>query len=183
MMVLGSFRVVHVTSHIPLKAVYKYISSGNVFKIIELTSNSLKKMGIRKPQIAVCGLNPHAGDKGILGTEEKYISMAIKMANKKKINATGPLAADFLWPQVVSGKFDVGIAMYHDQGQIPIKLLGTKITKTGQWNVQGVNVTLGLPFIRTSVAHGTAHDIAGKNKASETSLVNAIHTALQMISC
>lgn len=163
-------RVSLVTQHIPLKDVYKSLSKEKIFKVISGTAKGLARLfGINHPKIAVCGLNPHASDNGAIGEEEKHIIIpAIKKAKDKGILVSGPYPADTLF--LKAEEFDCIIAMYHDQGLIPLKLTGFK---------DAVNITLGLPFARTSPAHGTAFDIAGKNTASAASLIQAIKTALQ----
>ncbi len=177
----GDFRAIHVTSHIPLKHVSARITRSRVRDTIRLAEAGLKRMGIRKPRIAVCGLNPHAGEGGILGTEERSaIAPAIQQCRREKIDVEGPLPADTIWPHVLQRRYDIGVAMYHDQGQIPLKLVGFQ-NKSRSMEVHGVNVTFGLPLIRTSVAHGTAYDIAGKGSASETSLLEALSLAIKMI--
>ena len=164
------FRVSLVTRHIPLKDVSRSLSKERIFKTISGTANGLSSLfGIYHPKIAVCGLNPHASDNGAIGEEEKRsIIPAIKKAKDQGILASGPYPADTLFSK--AGEFDCMLAMYHDQGLIPLKLSGFK---------DAVNITLGLPFARTSPAHGTAFDIAGKNAASAESLIQAIKTALQ----
>jgi 4-hydroxythreonine-4-phosphate dehydrogenase len=181
MMVVGRLRAVHVTSHIPLKEVAKSITAARVSATIRLTHHGLRQLGFFKPRIAVCGLNPHAGDGGVLGKEEAgAIFPAVKKCRQNGILVDGPLSADTLWPQVAGGLYDAGVAMYHDQGQIPIKLFGFQFEKGKEVLTRGVNVTLGLPIIRTSVAHGTAYDIAGRGVASEGSLLEAIRMAVAM---
>ena len=164
------FRVSLVTRHIPLKDVSRSLSKERIFKTISGTANGLSSLfGIYHPKIAVCGLNPHASDNGAIGEEEKRsIIPAIKKAKDQGILASGPYPADTLFSK--AGEFDCMLAMYHDQGLIPLKLAGFK---------EAVNVTLGLPFVRTSPAHGTAFNIAGKNAASAESLIQAIKTAIQ----
>ncbi len=172
MLVHGSLRAVHVTSHIPLSSVSSSVTRPRVLETIRITDAALRKMGISKPKIALCGLNPHAGDGGVLGTEEKRaIAPAVAAARSQGIRVDGPLSADTVWPLVLAKKYDVGIAMYHDQGQIAIKLQGMG---------GAVNVTLGLPIVRTSPAHGTAFDIAGRGVASEDSFVAATLMAAKM---
>ncbi len=173
MMMAGpTLKVVLVTIHEPIQKVSSLLKTDSILKTIELTHETLQKwFGIRNPKIAVAGLNPHAGEGGLFGNEEqKIISPAIKKA-QKKINVTGPLAADTVFNQAVKGYYDAVVVMYHDQGLIPLKLLHFD---------DGVNVTLGLPFIRTSPDHGTAFDIAGKNKANPSSMVAAIRLALSL---
>lgn len=181
MLISGPLRAIHVTSHIPLKDVSRKLTRENVFDTICLADIGLKKLGIRHPKIVVCGLNPHAGENGLLGGEEqRVIGPAIQLALRKGLKVVGPLPADTVWPSVRDGFYDVGVAMYHDQGQIPIKLHSFSNGKKGPL-VHGINVTVGLPLIRTSVAHGTAFEIAGKGVASEQSLVDAIELALLMV--
>ncbi len=168
MLVAGKMRAVHVTQHVPLKTVSRLLTVEKIHQTIELTYKGLREMGIKKPRIAVCGLNPHAGDEGVMGQEErKVIHPAIIKSRRKGRFVVGPLSADALWPLVKRGQYDAGVAMYHDQGQIAIKLS----------DEEAVNITLGLPFIRTSVGHGTAYDVAGKGIASIKSFVAAIKTA------
>lgn len=173
MMLLGGpFKVVLVTRHIALKDVPKALTKKNIYQTLMLAAGALKKyFGIRHPRIGVCGLNPHAGDNGILGKEENMvIRPAINMA-KTQGSFIGPLAADTLFYLALHKKFDAVVAMYHDQGLIPLKTYALD---------QGVNFTLGLPFVRTSCAHGTAYDIAGKNKANPESMIEAIKLAVQL---
>ena len=126
---------------------------------------------MRNPRLAVCGLNPHASDNGVIGKEEARVLIpAIKKARRQRISVSGPFAADTIFEKAVQGKYDCVVCMYHDQGLIPLKLTGFN---------QAVNITLGLPFVRTSPGHGTAYDIAGKNKANPESLIQAIKIALQ----
>jgi len=159
-----------VTQHIPLKDVPVFLNREKVFKAISVTNKGLAGLfKINHPKIAVCGLNPHASDNGAIGREEKQIIIpAIKKAKAKGILVSGPYPADTLF--LKAEEFDCVIAMYHDQGLIPLKLIGFK---------DAVNITLGLPFARTSTAHGTAFDIAGNNIASAASLIQAIKTAIQ----
>ncbi|MFC1510719.1 4-hydroxythreonine-4-phosphate dehydrogenase PdxA [Candidatus Omnitrophota bacterium] len=167
-------RVIIVTRHIALKKISRAITRDLVYETIALTASALKnQFHIKNPKLAVCGLNPHAGEGGRMGTEElTEIIPAIKHARKNKINAGGPFAADTLFtPNNIKG-FDAVIAMYHDQGCGPIKTL---------YMNELVNCTIGLPIIRTSPAHGTAFDIAGKNKADPSSMVAAIKCAAQLL--
>ena len=180
MLVHGCLRAVHVTSHVPLKKVSAALTRARVLETISLTHAALRRMGFARPRIAVCGFNPHAGENGLLGDEERrVIAPAVAAAKRNGIRAEGPLSADSVWPLVLAGVYDVGVAMYHDQGQIPIKLLSFKAGPSGT-QVRGINITLGLPIIRTSVAHGTAYEIAGKGTASDASLVDAICLAVTM---
>lgn len=174
MLASGNLRAVHVTSHIALKDVPRTLSIANILSSIQLAHQGLRMMGIRTPKLGVAALNPHAGDEGLMGMEESRIILpAIKKARSQGIKAEGPIPADVLWPQVLEGKFNAGIAMYHDQGQIAVKLLARKNPF-----MDGINITLGLPIVRVSPAHGTAYDIAGQGKADIQSFLTAIKTAL-----
>ncbi len=173
MLVKGNLRVSHVTSHLPLRDIFDLINKERIFKVITLTYKALRNIGVDKPRLAVAGLNPHAGEGGLFGREEiNEIFPAIKKARSLKINVVGPIPADTLFYRAKKDEFDGVIAMYHDQGHIPLKTLGF---------FEGVNVTLGLPFIRTSVAHGTAFDKAGKGVANPQRLVEAIKLATLMV--
>jgi 4-hydroxythreonine-4-phosphate dehydrogenase len=171
MMFLGSrWKVVLVTTHLPLKEVSKWITSDRVLSTIRMTDEGLKKyFGVPHPKIAVLGLNPHSGEEGLLGEEEqKEIIPAISRAKSQGVMVEGPFPADSFFNLSGPFTFDAVISMYHDQGLISIKMSSFK---------EAVNFTLGLPFIRTSVGHGTAYDIAGKGLADPTNLINAILTA------
>jgi len=169
----GRIRVLLVTRHIPLKDVNKFIKKREVLKNIIFADEACKFLGIKDPRIAVTGLNPHAGEEGLLGREEeKEILPAIKEARIRKIRVSGPYPADSLFYHVKRGEFDMVVAMYHDQGLIPLKM---------NYFEKSVNVTLGLPIIRTSPGHGTAYDIAGKGIAKETSLLEAVKIAARLV--
>ena len=175
MMLLGKrLKVVLATVHLPLVQVPKQLTPKRVRVTIELTYQSLRKnFGIPRPRIAVAAFNPHAGEDGIFGREEQRIILpAIKKASGQGIRVDGPLPADSLFYQAVRGDYDAVVCMYHDQGLIPLKLLHF---------FGGVGLTLGLPFIRTSVDHGTAYDIAGKNRADESSMKEAILLAAGLV--
>ncbi|MCP5461794.1 MAG: 4-hydroxythreonine-4-phosphate dehydrogenase PdxA [bacterium] len=171
MMLVGKgLKVVLVTVHIPFRDICAHITSETVYKTIRTTSRSLEQMGIPQPRIAVCGLNPHAGEEGMLGTEEKTILQpAIDKARRQNMHITGIFPPDTIFWQTLQGKADVVIALYHDQGLIAIKTIAFDT---------GVNVTIGLPFLRTSPDHGTAFTIAGKNTANISSMVHAIDFAI-----
>src|SRR6185503_16261449 len=140
---------------------------------IELSAQACRKLGLPRARMGVCGLNPHAGEGGALGTEEQtIIAPAIRAAQKKNLDVTGPWAADTLFHYAYRGDYDAVVAMYHDQGLAPLKMIGFDT---------GVNWTLGLPFIRTSPDHGTAYDIAGQGKANASSMRSAIRLAKQLI--
>ena len=169
MLASGPLRVVHLTTHYSLKAACERVSKEKILGKIRLTYNSFQKWGISHPRIAIAALNPHGGEGGLLGSEEiEQISPAIKDAQNLGIDARGPFPADSVFTRAIGGEFDVVIAMYHDQGHIPVKVYGFE---------RSITVALGLPFIRTSVDHGTAFDIAGKGVASSQSLEEAILVA------
>ena len=152
--------------------------------VIRLLNDALIKLGIRSPRIGVAGLNPHSSDAGLFGNEEfEEIMPAIQDAKKSGIWAEGPIPADALFALAYGGKYDGCVAMYHDQGHIPFKLVGfnwDEEMKTMK-SIRGVNITLGLPFIRTSVDHGTAFEIAGKGIANPDALIQAIEYAVKFI--
>jgi 4-hydroxythreonine-4-phosphate dehydrogenase len=172
MMVAGNFRVALVTEHVPLAEAAKYITRENILSKLHIINNSLiKDFGIEEPKIAVLGLNPHAGDDGLIGKEEEtIIKPAIKEA-KHSMLVMGPYSADAFFARRHYEKFDAVLAMYHDQGLIPFKSLAIG---------EGVNYTAGLPVIRTSPDHGTAFDIAGKNKADQSSFLAAIYECIDI---
>lgn len=166
--------VVLATIHLPLMDIRNVLTIGAVFDPIDLGHEACLKLGISKPRIAVCGLNPHASENGRFGDEEsRIITPAIEAARAQGIDAHGPFPADTVFNHAVAGKFDLVVAMYHDQGLIPVKLLAFD---------EAVNVTLGLPIIRTSVDHGTAFDLVGKNKANPGSMKAAIRLAADLAS-
>lgn len=174
MMLAGErLKVVLVTIHCPLRDVPGVLTSAKILSTIRLSNTALKQFfGKREPTLAVAALNPHAGESGLFGDEEQeVIEPAVREARREGIDVSGPFAADSLFFYASQGAFDTVICMYHDQGLIPLKLLHFE---------DAVNVTLGLPIIRTSVDHGTAYDIAGLGKANPQSLINAIKLAAQM---
>ncbi len=174
MMLAGdSLRVVLATIHCSYADVPKLLTVGRILKTITITHESLKKvLSGKNPRLAVAGLNPHAGEGGLFGEEEKnLIAPAVEQACRLGIDAIGPLPADTIFYYAARGRYDAVVCMYHDQGLIPLKLLHFDT---------GVNVTLGLPIIRTSVDHGTAYDIAGQGIANPASMVSAIKMAVQM---
>ncbi len=173
MMAGGPFKIVLLSIHVSLKQALREVTRENILEKLDLTRNSLMdRFGIRRPRIAVAGLNPHAGEEGAFGMEEiRVIRPAVKEARKRGWNVTGPYPSDTLYYQASLGKFDAVLALYHDQGLIPFKLAAFNM---------GVNVTLGLPFVRTSPDHGTAFDIAGRGAADPSSMVCAIETAVRM---
>ncbi|MDH7599708.1 MAG: 4-hydroxythreonine-4-phosphate dehydrogenase PdxA [Sedimentisphaerales bacterium] len=181
LLVYGQLRVVHVTTHVPLSRVAGLISTDRIIRVIELGHKGCQELGIDHPRIGVAGLNPHAGDGGLFGDEElRQIAPAIQWARDRSLDVYGPIPADTLFARAASGQFDLCVAMYHDQGHIPLKMMGFRFSKEGH-HVGGVNITLGLPIIRTSVDHGTAFDIAGKGLASPESMIQAIECAITMV--
>jgi 4-hydroxythreonine-4-phosphate dehydrogenase len=177
------FRIAHVTTHLALREACNKVSRKKVLNTIFLLDNGLKRMGIKSPVIGVAGLNPHAGDGGLFGKEEiNEIIPAIKEAADKGISVVGPVPPDTLFALAYGGRFDGCVAMYHDQGHIPFKLIGFKWDKKKGMmkSVEGVNITLGLPIIRTSVDHGTAFEIAGKGVANENAMIQAIKYAVKL---
>lgn len=179
----GNLRVVHVSTHVSLREACNRATKERVLDVIRIADKACKNLGIENPRVAVAGLNPHCGENGLLGTEEiEHINPAVEEAKAEGINVFGSLPADTLFSKANGGMYDIVVAMYHDQGHIPLKLLGFVYDQAaGAWQaVQGVNITLGLPIIRTSVDHGTAFDVAGDWSASEVSLENAIDYAIKL---
>lgn len=178
-----NFRVIHVSTHVSLRQACDLCKKERVFEVITLLDDACKKFGIEKPRIAVAGLNPHAGENQLFGDEEvTEIIPAIEQANSLGYTVEGPFPPDTMFVKAVQGKFDGCIAMYHDQGHIPFKLEGFKWDndKGTMKSVKGVNITLGLPIIRTSVDHGTAFEIAGQGIASADAMLVAIDYAIVM---
>lgn len=174
MMLAGDrLRVTLVTIHCPLREVPARLSVESIRRTMDITYRGIERdFGIDRPRLAVAGLNPHAGEGGLFGDEEIHIIMpAIEKAREAGINADGPLSPDTVFVQAARGRYDAVVCMYHDQGLIPLKLLHFS---------DGINVTLGLPIVRTSVDHGTAYDIAGTGKADPRSLIRAVKAAALM---
>ena len=162
-------RVVLATIHVPLSAVPRLLTRARVEKTLALAASELPWFGVPRPRLALAGLNPHAGEGGLIGTEDRdVLAPAVAAARQRGIDVSGPLPADTVFRQAVDGRFDAVIACYHDQGLIPVKLVAFG---------KAVNVTLGLPIIRTSVDHGTAFDIAGHGVADPSSLIEAVRLA------
>ena len=183
MLAHGAFRVSHVSTHVPLTKVSELVTPHRISRVINLTVAALQRLGIAKPRIGVAALNPHAGEGGLFGCEDAtVIAPAVQACRDLGLDVNGPISGDTIFVRALGNEFDAVIAMFHDQGHIPVKLLGFHIDPvTRQWTaLQGVNITLGLPFMRTSVDHGTAFDIAGKNVASAQSMVEAIDFALNL---
>ena len=183
MLAHGAFRVSHVSTHVALRRVPDLVTPKRITRVVELTMEALARLGITKPRIAVAALNPHAGEGGLFGDEDaSIIAPTVQALSRRGLDVSGPISGDTVFVRALGNEFDAVIAMYHDQGHIPLKLLGFNVDPVSrEWTaLQGVNITLGLPFVRTSVDHGTAFDIAGKNKASAQSMVEAIEFALNL---
>ncbi len=176
-------RVVHVSTHVSLREACDRVKKARVLEVIEIAHKACRDMGIENPKVAVAGLNPHCGENGLFGIEEiEEIKPAIEAAKAEGINAIGPIPPDSVFSEALGGWYDIVVCMYHDQGHIPLKTVGFVYDREKQaWKaVEGVNVTLGLPIIRTSVDHGTGFALAGKGTSNELSLVNAIDYAVRM---
>lgn len=172
-----NLRVVHVSTHVPLRVACDRVKKDRVLEVIRIANQACLNLGIKKPRVGVAGLNPHSGENGMFGTEEiEEISPAVEAAKLEGIAADGPIPPDTVFSKARGGWYDIVVAMYHDQGHIPLKVVGFVYNqKAGRWDaVAGVNITLGLPIVRASVDHGTAFDQAGKGIANELSLMNAI---------
>jgi len=178
MMLLGqddrgrTLRVALATTHLPIRQVADALSQSKIERTIELAALACRDLGLARARVAVCGLNPHAGEGGQLGTEEQtIIKPAVRAAQARGLDVSGPLAADALFYHAYRGDYDAVVAMYHDQGLAPLKMIGFD---------SGVNWTLGLPFVRTSPDHGTAYDIAGQGMANPASMQAALRLAKQL---
>ena len=173
MLVSEKLRVIHVTTHVQLRKACDLVKKERVLTVIKLADENAKMLGFKQPRVAVAGLNPHSGENGMFGDEDhKEIVPAVEAAKQLGINASGPIPPDTVFHRAANlNEFDIVVVMYHDQGHIPIKLLGFDT---------GVNVTVGLPFIRTSVDHGTAFPIAGKGIADSKSMTESLYLAAQM---
>jgi 4-hydroxythreonine-4-phosphate dehydrogenase len=174
MLINDELRVVLVTVHASLRTAIEAITVGRELATVRLASDAARQLGVTTPRVAVAGLNPHAGENGLFGREDQdVIAPAVAKARGEGINASGPWPGDTVFMRARQGEFDIVVAQYHDQGLIPIKYLGID---------HGVNITLGLPFVRTSVDHGTAFDIAGQGVASPSSLREALYAAAALTS-
>ncbi|MBI3637152.1 MAG: 4-hydroxythreonine-4-phosphate dehydrogenase PdxA [Candidatus Rokubacteria bacterium] len=184
MLLMGKeLRVIHVTTHVALRRVPDLVTRERVLRTIRLARQAMDRLGRPDARIAVAGLNPHAGEEGLFGDEEQVsIIPAIEAARAEGARVTGPLPADTLFSRARGGEFDIVVAMYHDQGHIPVKTLGFQYDDaSGRWTgLSGVNVTIGLPFLRVSVDHGTAFDRAWKGIANHESMIEAIDVAVAM---
>lgn len=185
LLVHGPFRVSHVTTHTSLRRACELIKKDRVLTVIRLTHDLLKQLGIENPKIGVAGLNPHSGENGLFGDEEqKEIGPAVAEARKKGWDVEGPVPPDTVFTKLKGKLYDAVVAMYHDQGHIAVKLVGFSLKAGGsEWTkMSGVNVTMGLPILRTSVDHGVAFGKAGQGRANPQSMVDAIKLAIQLAS-
>ncbi|MDQ0393263.1 4-hydroxythreonine-4-phosphate dehydrogenase PdxA [Labrys monachus] len=183
MLAHGDFRVSHVSTHVALAQVPSKLTEPRLRRVIQLTVEALRSLGIARPRLAIAALNPHAGEGGIFGREDIDVTTPVVASYASAdFDVYGPVPGDTVFVKLRARQYDAVVAMYHDQGHVPVKLLGFNVDPvTGEWKaLSGVNVTLGLPIIRTSVDHGTAFDIAGKGIANEDSLIEAIDFALQL---
>ncbi len=169
MLAAENLRVSHVSTHVSLREAIDRVRPERILNVLQLTHDAVQRLGIAKPRIAVAGLNPHASEHGLFGDDEaRYIAPAIATAKQLGLDASGPYPGDTVFFRTLQGEFDAAIAMYHDQGHVAVKMLGV-------W--RGVNITLGLPIIRTSVEHGTNFDMAGTGKSDPRSLIEAVKLA------
>ena len=173
LLVAGDFRVSHVSTHVSLRQAIERVRKPRILEVARLTHQAVRRMGIAGPRLAVAGLNPHAGEGGLFGDEEIEIQAAVEAAQAEGLHVAGPIPPDTVFYRLKQGQYDAVVAMYHDQGHIPTKVLAFD---------QGVNVTLGLPIIRTSVDHGTVFGKAGKGTASPSSMIEALKLAAKMAS-
>ncbi|MBN1636320.1 MAG: 4-hydroxythreonine-4-phosphate dehydrogenase PdxA [Deltaproteobacteria bacterium] len=183
MLVDQGFRVIHVSTHVSMRQACDAVRKERVLRVIELSHEAVGDLIGHKPRLAVAALNPHCGENGLFGTEDDLeVAPAVHAARDKGINVEGPIPADTVFPKMKGGRYDAVVVMYHDQGHVPMKLLGFDYNeKTRIWSsMAGVNVTLGLPIIRTSVDHGTAFDKAGEGRANPQSMVEAIKVAVNL---
>lgn len=171
-LIAGQLRVIHVTTHVSMRRALDLVDRQRVLRIIRLADRFCRSLGVAAPRVAVAGFNCHAGENGLFGSEEiEQIRPAVVEARSEGINASGPWPGDTVFYRASRGEFDIVVAMYHDQGHIPVKMLGFEA---------GVNTTAGLPIIRTSVDHGTAFDIAGQGKANPGSMIEAVKLAARL---
>lgn len=183
MLAHGDFRVSHLSTHVALADVPSKLTPARLRRVIDLTAAMLRSLGIEHPRIGIAALNPHAGEGGIFGREDIDVTTPLVATYEgSDITVIGPVPGDTIFVKLRGRSYDAVVAMYHDQGHVPVKLLGFDVDPaTGEWKaLSGVNISLGLPIIRTSVDHGTAFDIAGKGVANEESLIEAIDFALEL---
>ena len=172
MLLSKNLRVVHLTTHRSLRVACDYVKQERILEFLQLTHDTFVKWGFPQPRLAAAGLNPHNSDGGLLGNEEaEEIAPAVNAARERGIDAVGPIPADSVFPQAIEGRYDVVLAMFHDQGHIPVKVYGFE---------ESVTANLGLPFVRTSVDHGTAFDIAGQGIAQHVSMLESIRLAVEL---
>ena len=179
----GKLRVIHCTTHVSMRKACDLITRERVGEVIGLADQAMRMMGLEHYTIGVAGLNAHCSENGLFGTEEaEAISPAIQDAKERGIPVEGPIPPDTVFVKALAGQYDIVVAMYHDQGHIPLKVVGFQLdAATGRFtSMSGINTTIGLPILRTSVDHGTAFDKAGKNLANEASMVEALQLAAQM---
>lgn len=182
LLVNGYLRIIHVSTHVSLRQACDLVKRERILDVIRLLNEACQQFGVLNPRIAVAGLNPHSSDNGLFGWEEEQeIIPAIKEASKLGFDVQGPIPPDTLFSKAVGGMYDGCVAMYHDQGHIPFKVMGFKWNEIKKrMDVEGVNITLGLPIIRVSVDHGTAFEVAGKGIASEEAMSVSIDYAIKM---
>ena len=183
MLARGDLRVVHVSTHVSLREACDRVKKDRVLEVIRIAWQACRDLGIDRPRVGVAGLNPHSGENGLFGREEiEEIIPAIEAARAQGVEVDGPVPPDTVFSKARGGWYDIVVAMYHDQGHIPLKLLGFVYNRERRaWEtVDGVNITLGLPIVRVSVDHGTAFDQAGSGSASPSSLINAIGYAARL---
>ena len=178
-----TLHVIHVSTHCSLREACDQVKKDRVLEVIRLAQKGMQQLGYAKPKIGVSGLNPHCSENGLFGTEEECeILPAIEAARREGIDVTGPESPDTVFVKCQAGQYDIVVAMYHDQGHIPLKLSGFKydMQKDRYESVSGINCTIGLPIIRTSVDHGTAFGKAGEGRANEESMMDAIFAGVEM---
>lgn len=183
LLVEENMKVIHVSTHVSLRQACDLVKKDRILEVVDLLRNGLVQLGEPNLKIGIAGLNPHAGDSGLFGTEDdQEIAPAVEEAKRRGYDVEGPVPADTLFSKAATGYFGGVVAMYHDQGHIPFKLSGFKwnAKKKQMDSVKGVNITMGLPIIRTSVDHGTAFEIAGKGVASPDAMILAIESAVQL---
>jgi len=183
MLVHDKLRVSHVSAHVALSRASALVTPERLTYVIELTADALRRLGFKKPRLGIAAVNPHAGEGGMFGREDiDIVAPVIEKFRKQGLDITGPVPGDTVFVKALGGQFDGVVAMFHDQGHVAVKLLGFKIDRrTGKWvGLSGVNITLGLPIVRTSVDHGTAFDIAGKGIANPQSMIEAIDLGVRL---
>jgi 4-hydroxythreonine-4-phosphate dehydrogenase len=183
MLMHNDFRVIHVSTHVSLREACDRVKKDRIYRVIKLGYDTVRRLEIENPRIAVAGLNPHAGESGMFGREEvEEIEPAIQQAQKEGFIVEGPIPPDTVFSKMQGGQYDLVVVMYHDQGHIPTKLIGFQYDdKTKTWgSMSGVNITCGLPIIRVSVDHGTAFGKAGEGRANPESMIQAIKIASQL---